>query len=380
MSDRFETDAMEDLFSDEAEGASEFEEFEDDGFEDAADDDEFLSRVVGGIGQVAGGLLGADELDDSDDFEDAGDADLEDLGDDLGDAGDLGEFDSGDEWDDAMDSVDDAVADALEADDADEFFRRLGRIARRVGRGVGQAARVIGPIASAIPIPQAQAIGRIANIAGRLLADGADEFEAIDELVDLVEDEGDDSIDAAAPIVAGLALRRLVPGVSRIARPQRRQLVRGVSQATRTLVRRHGPRAARAVPRIVRGAQRAVRQRRIPGRALPQAVRRTAARVARHPRALRRLARPVSAGTRRRVMGGIRGRRTMGGFGRRGIGGLGRRRTMGGLGRRAMGGLGRRRTMGGLGSIGGGTAGYGGPARRVTLSGPVEIIIRSRGY
>ena len=185
MSDRFESDAMEDLLYEEAEGPSRFEEFEEEGFEelDAGEEDEFLSRVIGGIGQVAGSLLGAEEFEEMEEWEDV---------------------DSAEAWDSA-ESMEDAVADAMEAEDTDEFLRRLRRIAgrainvaRRVGRGVGQVARVVAPIASAVPLPQAQAIGRIASIAGRLLADGADEFEVVDELVDLADEE--DSIDAAAPL------------------------------------------------------------------------------------------------------------------------------------------------------------------------------------
>jgi hypothetical protein len=297
MSDRFESDAMEDLLYEEAEGPSRFEEFEEEGFEelDAGEEDEFLSRVIGGIGQVAGSLLGAEEFEEMEEWEDV---------------------DSAEAWDSA-ESMEDAVADAMEAEDTDEFLRRLRRIAgrainvaRRVGRGVGQVARVVAPIASAVPLPQAQAIGRIASIAGRLLADGADEFEVVDELVDLADEE--DSIDAAAPLrrcaaaplITGLTIRRTMPGVSRLPRATRRNLVRSVSQATRTLARRQGPQAARAVPRIVRTAQRAVRQRRIPARAVPQVVRRTAARVARSPQAVRRLAGPAAARPTRIGIGG----------------------------------------------------------------------------
>jgi len=61
-----------------------------------------------------------------------------------------------------MQAMEEAIADALEADDSDEFLRRVSRgirsaanMARQVGRGVGQAARVVSPIASAIPLPQA---------------------------------------------------------------------------------------------------------------------------------------------------------------------------------------------------------------------------------
>jgi len=305
MSERFESDVMGDLFEDEAEGSSRFEEFDEDAYEeDAGESDEFLSRIVSGIGQAIGGQSSGDEFMEMDEWE----------------AG------AGDEFEMA-DSMEDAVADALEAEDADEFFRRLrgvarrfGGIARRVGRGVGQVARVIAPIASAIPLPQTQAIGRLAGIAGRLLADGADEFEAVDELLDLAEEE--DSIDAAAPVVAALTLRRTMPNVHLVPRQERRRLVRSVSNATRTLARQHGPHAARAVPRIVQTAQRAVRQRRIPARALPQVVRQTAARVARSPQAVRRLAGSRASGGARRYGSG-----TASGGGRGACSHCGRRRV-----------------------------------------------------
>jgi hypothetical protein len=293
MSDMY-ADVMDDLMDEAAEGparsaydeADEYDEWDAGDFADEGDegDDEFLSRIVSGIGQAVGGLLGADEGDEYDEYDsyDEGDAYAEGA-----------EFD---EYADA-ESFEDAVADALDAGDSDEFLRRLrgfaGRalnVARRVGRGVGQVARVVGPLASMIPIPQAQAIGRIANIAGRLLADGADEFETIDELVDGYDD---DAIDAAAPIIAGLTIRRAMPGAARLPRQARRQLVRSVSQATRTLVRRQGAPAARAVTRIVRSTQRAVARRRLPARRVPQAVRRATQRVVRSPAAVRRLARPL---------------------------------------------------------------------------------------
>jgi hypothetical protein len=65
-----------------------------------------------------------------------------------------------------------------------------------------------------IPLPQAQLIGRIANIAGRLMADGADEFEAFEEMMDLADSE--DAIDAAAPFMSAITLRTAMPGVSRL--------------------------------------------------------------------------------------------------------------------------------------------------------------------
>ncbi|HRD67782.1 MAG TPA: hypothetical protein PKY50_16685 [Candidatus Competibacter sp.] len=249
MSDSFESDVMDDLFYESAEGpaqtrADEFDEFE--GFEeyDAMEEDAY-----------------------------------EDM--------------------DVMDAMEDAVADALEADDADEFFRRLARgigrvargvvrVARRVAPVVGRIARTVAPIASAIPLPWTQAIGRVAGVVGRLMADEADEFEAFDELMDLAE--GEEAIDAAAPVIAGLAIRTAVPGAARLPRTTRRQLVRSVSQAVRTVARRQGPQAARAIPQIVRSVQRTAQRRGLPVRALPQAIQRTAARIARSTQLVRRLA------------------------------------------------------------------------------------------
>jgi hypothetical protein len=154
---------------------------------------------------------------------------------------------------------------------------------------VGRIARVVAPIASAIPLPITQAIGRVAGVVGRLRADEMDEFEALDEVLDLAEE--DDAIDAAAPVIAGLTIRRVMPGIARQPRTVRRQLVRSVSQATRAVAQRQGPHAARAIPRIVQSVQRTAQRRGLSPRAVPQAVRRTVARVARSPQTIRRLAR-----------------------------------------------------------------------------------------
>jgi hypothetical protein len=117
-----------------------------------------------------------------------------------------------------------------------------------VGRRVGQVAgRVAGdrfrsprgrPIASMIPIPQAQLIGRIANVAGRLLADEADEFEALEDLFDLARPKMRSM--RAAPLFPPLPCGPPCPISSRLPRQTRRQLVSSVSQATRTLAHRQG--------------------------------------------------------------------------------------------------------------------------------------------
>ncbi|OPF18997.1 hypothetical protein B1L04_06205 [Microcystis aeruginosa KW] len=281
MYQAFETDVMDDLFYDQVEGPAQrgnhynsYDAGDEFGEYDLAeaDDDAFIGGLIRS-GQ------GFDEMED------------------WGEQG----YDSG------FDALEDALADALAEEDTDEFFRRLGRIARnvgrrvgqvagRVGRGIGSVARVVGPLASMIPLPQAQLIGRIANVAGRLLADEADEFEALEDLFDLAETE--DAIDAAAPFVSAVALRTAMPNISRLPRQTRRQLVSSVSQATRTLAHRQGSAAARAVPRIVRGVSRTVAQRGLPARSVAPAVRRAAARVAQSPSTVRRLARPLTTASR----------------------------------------------------------------------------------
>jgi hypothetical protein len=294
--DRFESDLMEDLMTDAAEGPSaraghgydDFDEFEaGDGFEEG-DEDAFLGGLLRQVGSAVGGMLGggggggASSFDDDAFDEDGFDTDAYAEGDAF----------EGDEFDAAVD----AMADALEEEDADAFFGRLRRIASRIGRGIGQVARTVAPIASAIPLPWTQAIGRVANVAGKLLADGADEFEAIDELVDGMDD---DSIDAAIPVLAGLAVRRAMPAVARLGAQARRQVVRQVAGAMRSAVQQRGRPAARAVARTVRATGRAVQQRRVPVRAAGQVVRRATSAVLRRPQQLRRLARPLVPAARR---------------------------------------------------------------------------------
>ncbi|HEY9737655.1 MAG TPA: hypothetical protein V6D06_15280, partial [Trichocoleus sp.] len=233
--DSFEMDVMDDLAFDAAEGPAVARNAYDDydagdygdqydGY-DAADeeDDEFLGGLARGIGQVASSVLGGDEFDDGMDEYDEYDAyDAADEYDAYDDFDAYDEYDGMDDYD-ALDEFEEAMADALDAEDADEFLRRafraVRRVARRVAPVVGRVARAVAPIASAIPLPQAQAIGRIANVAGRLMADGADEFEAIDAMIDMADEE--DAIDAAAPLIAGMALRAAAPRLARAALPVR---------------------------------------------------------------------------------------------------------------------------------------------------------------
>ncbi len=225
-----------------------------------------------------------DEFDEFDAFDGFDALDEFDLMGDYADAYD--EFDSGD----AFDLMEDAMADALEAEDTDEFWRRLRRVARRVGRGIGRVARTVAPVARLIPHPAAQAVARVAGVAGRLMADGADELEALDELVDMAEDEY--FIDAAAPTMAGLAIHGTMPQTAaRLPQPARRQLVQATTQTTRALARQQGPQAVRALPGVLQTAQRVARRQGASGRLLPQLIQRIGMRIARNPALLRRLLR-----------------------------------------------------------------------------------------
>jgi hypothetical protein len=269
MSDRFEDDMMEDLMADAPEGASAMDEFDE---ADEADEGD-----------------GFDELEDS--LDDPGDDPLEESMDSLDD-------------EDSMDAFEEAVTDALEAEDADEFWGGFGNILKKVGRGIGSVARTVAPIAKLIPLPQAQMIGRAAGLIGNVLADEGDEMDALDELADFADEE--DGFDALAPAIAGVAIRgALKHQAARIPRVQRRQLVKTVSSAAKSIARKHGQAALIAVPGIIKHAHKIAVRRRLPAKMLPQLVARTARMALRSPRVLRKLA-TVGARLRTTARGGYR--------------------------------------------------------------------------
>jgi hypothetical protein len=301
---------------------------------------------------------------------------------DMADAGDGVEFDAAE----VMDELEDAVAEALDADDADEFFGKLFSGLRNVAKKI---APVVSQIAPLLPIPGAGLIGKAADIVSQVAADEADELDAFDAMIDIADEA--DSFDAAAPVAAALAIRKAVPHAARLPHPQRKQLVKAASVATRHIARRHGPVAVAAVPAIVRHARRVAVQRGVPAHQLPQLVRRTAAKVARSPQLVRRFARASSA---MRTAPGMAGGIGPGGYGvrhrRRGYGwergpeeGL-RRRWYGweggaedGWGRRGI--TPPRRWTGRLGRHGYAQRAGGGAGgdRRITLQGPVRITVET---
>lgn len=290
--------------------------------------------------------------------------DMGDLGDDLADFGDesdefLGDIlgaDFGDE--DAADEIDDAVAEVLQADDADEFLGGLRNVLRKV-------APIVSKVAPLLPIPGAGLIGKAADIVSKVAADEGDEMDAIDDLADLSDSV--DSVDPVAPVVAGLAIKKAIPTISAMPHGTRKQLVKATTAATKHVARAHGAQAAKVMPAIVRHARRTAARTGAPASALPQLVKKTAAKVARSPQLARRMA---NVSHRMRSAPGIGSMRT-------GSPGMG----MGRHHRRHR----RHHGYGGFGGYGGGPSYYGGGgvwaggggSRSMSLRGPVRITIES---
>jgi hypothetical protein len=255
MSDRFEDDLMEDLMAEPEgrSGHSPMDEF------DAADEEDAADEF--------------DEFDELDEAEDSGDEPMEPF-----------------EGEDPMDELEEDVTDALEAEDADEFFGSFKNILKKVGRAAGSIARRVAPIAKMIPIPQAQLIGRAADLIGGVLADEGDEMDALEELADFADEE--DGFDPLAPAMAGLAIRgALKHTAARIPREQRKQLVKAVSAVTKHLAHTHGPRAVIAVPGVVRTARKIAARKGLSTAQLPHIVKRAGRAAIRSPRLLRKFAR-----------------------------------------------------------------------------------------
>jgi hypothetical protein len=270
----YEEDVFEDLAYEEAEGAAEaYDEFEEgEGFEEFEEFEE--------------GEEGFDEFEEDAFLE--GEEGFEEFEEFEGE-----EFAEGEEADEEFES---GLAYALGAEDSDEFlrrlrgvFRRVVNVARRAAPVVGQIARTAAPILSLIPHPAAQVAGRVASVAGNLLSQGASEDEAMDAFAELAVRNR-----RAIPVVAAVTARNVLgPRAARMTPSARRQAVRVVTSAARTLVARGGPRAVRALPRIARSVRRTGAARRTPPTARPQIIRRTAARVATRPTLVRRLSRPT---------------------------------------------------------------------------------------
>jgi hypothetical protein len=285
------------------------------------------------------------------------------------------------EGDEGADELEEVVAEALEADDADEF--NFGGFLKKIGAG----ARKVASVAKRIPLPQAQLIGGAADMIGNILADEGDEFDALDAMADFAEEE--DGFDALAPVVAGLAIKgALKTKAAKIPPVTRRKLVKAVSTATKQLARKHGAHAAVAAPAIVHAARKVVARRGLPAKHLPAVVKRVTKVALRSPRTMHRL---VNTGARMRAMAGsssrtagyhgVRRRRHRG-VGFSSPGGVGYSPTgTAGVGKTRVGKFGRSgRFSTGGGALHGDPGGYCAHCRRRTfnLRGPVSLTIVSR--
>ena len=171
------------------------------------------------------------------------------------------------------DALEDVFVDALNAEDAGNYFAR-------VLRGVQSAAR--SPARPGIP---PDLLRRFAGLLRRYRAQRFDEMQAAEDLADRFSEEGTDE---AASLVGGLLARALARPPARrpiptLTRPLRQQLVRNTRQAAQMLVRRQGPAAIRTLPPIARSIQRTAIRQRTPVRALPSAIRNVTNRVAQTP-------------------------------------------------------------------------------------------------
>jgi hypothetical protein len=336
----------------------------------------------------------ADSYDEADDGFDEGDDGFDEADVDAGDEYDespLG-FEANEEGDDLFDERDDGfdeeafdelIAQALGAEDADEFFGKIARglrgafnAVRKAAPTIGKIARTVAPIASLIP-GVGTAIGGVANVVGKLMADEASEDEALDAFAELAVRNP-----AARPVLAGLAARKVLGArAPQMSLAQRRKAVRVIRAATNALVRTGGPAAVRALPRIARSVKRTSVARRTPAIARPRVLANAARRaISRNPQLKRQLTRPSAIG--RRVLsriGGYGGGRAGGGGGGYGVdpsrigyygGGYGIGQPRGGH-------------HGGWGGyshypFGGGSGGHDSDHRRIRTRGPVVISIRPR--
>ncbi|KWB54167.1 hypothetical protein [Burkholderia ubonensis] len=282
--DAQEGDAGEDL-ADDVDGVDDmalwnaFEEELADGL-DAADDDEFIGRLLGGIGRAAG-VVGRG------------------LGRAAGVAGQVGALARRtDDVAGRIGSVADAVSPAAVAlarlarvagaPAAADMLGHAGQVARRVGRAARRTRRAAGALG--------QAAGGVQGLFGQisqLLSRSAGADEAFDALADLYVDDG---VDEALPPMIGLAARAAIRGLgfrnaAQLSAAARRALVRGVAAAARELARSRSPHAVRALPRLTHAAAAAA-QRRLPTpqqavrlvrRELPRAARQ----LAQNPRLIR---------------------------------------------------------------------------------------------
>jgi hypothetical protein len=148
-----------------------------------------------------------------------------------------------------------------------------------------------------------RASGGIAGILGQLLGNNADEADAFEALAEAYQDGIDEALPPAVAMAARAAARGLgFPSVARMSIAARRALVRGVATAARELLRTRSRRAIRTLPALARSTARVAARNAPSPQQAAQTVRqqlpRVAQRVARQPGAMQQAARAANPLTR----------------------------------------------------------------------------------
>jgi hypothetical protein len=266
-----EQDALQDLAYAEAEGPADIAGSPEHYLEDVGGEDEFDP------------FGGEDEFDPFGESVDGSDSYMADA---FGENQDqyLG-FDGGIGANEAEDTINRMLGQVLGIEDESEALEGLGEFLKTASSVVGKVARGVAPVLSALPIPQAQAAGAVANLLGKLRAEGATTGEALEAVAELTARGR-----PVVPAVAGLAARDVLKGTApRMMPAQRQQAAKALTRAATMLIRAGGVAATRALPKLVASVNRTAAANGTPVSARPMIVLRAAARLAQNPQALQRL-------------------------------------------------------------------------------------------
>jgi hypothetical protein len=279
-----------------------------------------------------------------------------------------------------------ALSAALRAESEDAFFGGLFNAIKKAAPVVGKIAQAAAPILQSIPFPPAQIAGQIAGLAGNLAGEAEEAGEGEDGVLQRAAEAAAEAAVAdrrARPVVVGLAARQLAKHhAAALPRAHRQQIVRQVHRVAKTLTRAGGPHAIRALPKIAASVARTADARGTPIGGRLAVLRRSARRVARHPRLLHKLAQPTARGRRLARMMRIRPGMPSGIPGGMGGGyapsayGTGRHRRR----RRYSGGAYVVPGWGAYGWPGSGAYGSAEGTRRITMRGPCTITITPLGH
>ncbi len=167
-----------------------------------------------------------------------------------------------------MSLYDQAVIDAITADALPDeplaFFRKMVRGIKKVSRKVAPVAKKLAPFAGRIVggaiggptgasetlAPYAPLDVQAARLHAHLLAEGASDEVVIETFAALAVRDT-----RSLPIIAGIAARSLLDGRPS-SRAVRRRAVKEVALAAMVLSARRGPKAVRALPKIVHSTKR----------------------------------------------------------------------------------------------------------------------------